>query len=410
MFNKGLVLAAIIAIPSIGSYAATINSTWVGGEDGAWENAANWSPAMVPDNNGANTFNVTIAAEIIEGNDISIGLTQSHTINCMDCNITGDDVVLDFGKWTLENVEITLTDANGITNYGGLDFGQINIAGNINNVSGAYLCIEDSYISGNIHNQANAILDFEGLIEVEGEKIQDGNNIENAGTICFWGPVADLYSEGTFSNTGQINLYAADCAASKIMNSSSGVIQGSGSIGIESDGGLFQNDGLISASGGALIIFSVNSDFVNNGTLRSEPSCALHIKPEFLGATPSDVNNAGTIEIKPGGGVTFYYNLINQPTGQIKLLAGTLAATTITQSAGATLEGFGNIAGNVIIEDNGIVKLTGPTNIVGDMTVLSGSKLKIGDGQTLITGQTENEGTIELIGGTVIYQGGYDGV
>jgi len=35
--------------------------------------------------------------------------------------------------------------------------------------------------------------------------------------------------------------------------------------------------------------------------------------------------------------------------------------------------------------------------------------LQISDGQTLITGQTTNNGTIHLIGGTVIFQGGYTG-
>ena len=101
--------------------------------------------------------------------------------------------------------------------------------------------------------------------------------------------------------------------------------------------------------------------------------------------------------------------MVNEPNGVIELLGGTLAATTITQKAGAALEGFGGITGDVLIDPDGLIKLTGPTNIVGDVTVEPGATLQISDGQTLITGQTVNNGSIELIGGTVIFQGGYSG-
>ncbi len=406
MLKKSSVLVVAITISSISSYAATINSTWVGGAGGIWENAANWSPAIVPDNNATNTFNVTFTAVITDGNDINIGLTQSHTINRMDCNVTGDDGILNFGKWTSDWIELAMVDPNGLTNYGALEIYELNISGNINNIAGASCYLENMEIGGNIYNQSNAILEFEGEIEVEGEEIQGDYNIENAGTIWFWGPGVNLYTDGTLNNTGQINLYAADCGANKIINSSSGVIQGFGDVGTEDDGGLFQNDGLISASGGSLHIFTENNTIVNNGILRSEPGCVLHIKPQFLVPSQADVNNTGTIEIKPGGGMTFYCNLINQPTGQIDLLGGTLAATTITQSAGARLEGFGNIAGDVIIDPNAIVKLTGSSNVVGDVTIGTNATLEVSDGTTLATGHMTNNGTIHMKGGRLIPQGG----
>ncbi len=48
MFKKGLVLAVMVTMFAINCYAATINSTWVGGENGSWGQASNWSPAGVP--------------------------------------------------------------------------------------------------------------------------------------------------------------------------------------------------------------------------------------------------------------------------------------------------------------------------------------------------------------------------
>jgi hypothetical protein len=123
-----------------------------------------------------------------------------------------------------------------------------------------------------------------------------------------------------------------------------------------------------------------------------------------------DVNNQGTIEVNADGAVVFdCNNLNNKSTGIIKLLGGNLAAKTITQAADANFAGFGGITGNVVIEPNGLIKLTGPTNIVGSVTIQTGATLQISDGQTLITGQTTNNGTIRLIGGTVIFQGGYSG-
>jgi hypothetical protein len=81
---------------------------------------------------------------------------------------------------------------------------------------------------------------------------------------------------------------------------------------------------------------------------------------------------------------------------------------------GATFEGFGGITGDVVLvgsiegDAGGFIRLTGPTNIVGDVTIASGAELEISDGQTLIAGHTTCDGTIRLIGGTVVFQGGCD--
>jgi hypothetical protein len=403
MFRKALTLTAIILVFSACELqAAVIYSTWVGGAGGSWEEAANWSPAIVPHNDETNTFNVTIAAVITDGNDINIGLTQSHTINRMDCNVTGDDVELEFAKWSLNWIELRLDDPNGLTNYGALYIYKLNVSGNINNMAGASceLCGTTVEIRGNIYNQANAKLELDGDVQLGGDF-----NLENAGTIWMWGPGVQFYTGGTLSNTGQINLVAADCGANKIINNSSGVIRGWGNICTEDEGELLQNEGLISASGGSLLIVTENNAIVNNGILRSEPGCFLHVKPLFLGPSQADVNNTGKIEVKSGGGVTFYCNLLNQANGEIDLLGGALAATTITQTADANFVGFGSITGDVLIDPNGIIRLTGPTNIVGDVNISPDATLEISDGTTLITGYTIcNNGTIRMIGGRIIIQ------
>jgi hypothetical protein len=403
MFRKVLFLAVIIAICSFNCYAEVIDSSWVGGKEGTWENASNWDPAIVPDNNATNTFNVTIAAVITDGNDIGIGLTQSHTINRMDCNVTGDGGILHFSKWTSDWIELRLDEPNGLTNYGLLEIDEINIEGNLNNAAGACCDLEDMDIEGNLYNQANAKMEFEGEFD-----IGDDGNLENAGTMWMWGPGVSLWIEGTLHNVGQINLYAADCGANRILNDSNGVIQGWGNLCTEDEGELLQNEGAIYASGGSLVIATENNAISNNGILGCEPGCFLHVKPACIEPGQEDVSNLDKIKVKGGGCVTFCCNLFNQANGEIELLGGTLAATTITQSADANFAGFGGITGDVVIEPNGIIKLTGPTNIVGDVNIPANATLQISDGQTLITGHTTCKGTIRLIGGTVIFQGGCD--
>ena len=387
MSKKCLILATLITILSINSFAATINSTWVGGseEDTSWERSSNWDPAIVPDNNATNTFAVTINAGTEE---VRVGLTQWHTIDQLDCY--GE---VELQKYTSNWVELILVDPNGLTNHDYLVIEGFEIAGDVTNTAGATLELEDMGIEGDLYNQAGA------TIEVFYEVWVDA--MENAGSMMI-ALVGKLDVEaGTLHNTGQINIYGGACEVYEgiLDNNDTGLINGFGVIYAEQ---LLQNEGQIYAYGGSLAISS-EGPLTNTGVLGNKPLSSLHIKPG------EDVNNQGTIEVNAGGGVAFDSNLINESNGIIRMLGGTLAATTITQKAGAAFEGFGGITADLVLESDASVEITGPTNIVGDVTVESGATLQISDGQTLITGHTTNNGTIELIGGTVIFQGGYSG-
>jgi len=386
--------AIVLAFSACVLQATVIDSTWVGGKRGEWGNASNWNPNIVPDNDG-NTFVVTIAAVITDDNDIDIGLTQSRTINRLDCNCQGDDV--DLQKWTSGWVELTIY--NGLTNHGNLDIDEINIRGNITNTTGATLGLyEDKFIlDGNVYNQVGA------MIEVADDVMVEDGNIDNAGVIMLV-PNSILVTEHTLHNAGQINVYGGDCGADEIFdNNSTGTITGYGTLHGGAD--LFRNKGKIYAFGGSLAIGSFGP-IINSGLLANKPSASLHIT--YVIAQGGDFNNQGTIEVNAGGGVAFDYNLVNEPNGVIELLGGTLAATTITQTADANFAGFGGITGDILVESGAKIELTGPTNIVGDVNIPTGATLEISDGQTLITGHTTCDGTIHLIGGTVVFQGGCD--
>ena len=387
MVRKVLILTAVILFFAACEVQATVTySNWVGGseEDTSWERSSNWYPAIVPDNNATNTFVVTIDAG---GGYVCVGLTQWHTIDQLDC----------YGEVELQNytsgwIELALVDANGLTNHGYLEIEEIEINGNVTNLAGATLWLWGMDIEANLYNQAGATIEVEGENDVEGD-------LQNDGTITII-HASDLLCDQQVINNGLINIYCGEFGVEGIVdNNSTGVIKGFGVLYAEQ---LLRNKGEISAYGGSLAVAS-EGGLINDGVLGNHPLSSLHIKPT------AEVNNSGTIKVNAGGGVAFDCNLVNEPNGIIKLLGGTLAAASITQSAEANFAGFGGITGDVFIDPNGIIELTGPTNIVGDVNISPGATLEISDGTTLITGHTTCNGTIHMKGGRIIPQGGLSG-
>lgn len=402
MFRKVLILTVIVlAFAASDLQAGQISCTWIGGEEGLWGDPCNWNPAVVPDND-TNAFNVTIDGSSI---DVEVGLQQHRTINRLDCY-----GYVELVTWTSEWVVLTLTDPNGLVNYSELEI-EPDITGNVTNKSGAYLLMDDTDIDdGNLYNEAGAKLETETLVGIT------NGNFTNDGSV-FVRDYSELHvSGGSFTNNGTIQIKDGwignedDGINEDLVNTSSGSIWGSGNV--VSAGVNIVNGGNITASSGKLVLLA--EEIINTGTLESKPGSAL-----FLEVAVSDVNNQGNIIVNPGSTVSVKLEklftepndcaLNNVPNGTIQLLGGVLSVATITQAADANFTGFGTISGNVIIETDGLISLTGPTNIIGNVTVSAGATLQISDGQTLITGQTVNNGTIELIGGTVIFQGGYTG-
>ena len=355
MSFRAVAVSFLLASPL---FAEQINSTWVGGlSAGEWENASNWNPAIVP-GNGPDTFVVTI-------NGKSVIVWSNHSIDSLD---TYGTVKLKAEE--ADQPDITLTDS--LTNHGYLKMYGPEIFGEVINNSGATISVTIPY-------------EF---------NVFGPGGVQNFGTILLG---HQIWAEYDINNVGTIEMYNAICdAAGNIINDTMGIIKGSGLVGFET----FQidNKGLIQGGGGTLSLFA--SSISNTGTMKNNPGATI--------VTKAGLNNQGNIEINADGAITFDSDFINEPDGIVRMLGGTLAATTITQSADANFSGFGGITGNIVIEPNGLIELTGPTNIVGDVNIPAGATLEISDGQTLITGHTTCDGTIHLKGGTVIFQGGCD--
>ena len=223
----------------------------------------------------------------------------------------------------------------------------------------------------------NVSITNSGVVQVGGNGDIDALNLLNNATIQVYG--GSLGSDNELINSGSITGW--------------GVVYGTSS---------FQNQtgGAITASYGALRLVT-DGTFSNSGIIKNLPLSSLDI---WDWSSPTDVMNNGTIEVNTGGGVAVHSNLRNSEI--IHLLGGALSANTIIQNSGATFSGFGNITADIVIENSGAMQFTGPTNIIGDVTIGTDATLEVRDGQTLVTGHTTNNGTIHIIGGTIIFQGG----
>jgi len=399
MYRKRLIWTVLIAAILFYSNAkgVQIQVSWDGGGDGiSWEDANNWNPDIVPNNTGDTSFFVTIEAN--EGSpEIEIVVTESITIDRMNCSSHryGD---IDLGTQNPNGLEMRFLDPNGLTNQGsgvlelfGDDYGSLTIFGNVRNTMEAELefWVDVEISDGDLFNDVN------GTIQA-GRDDLSVENLENRGTLVL-DPKAYLFVDNTINNFGLIDFKGANCECDgTIINKSNGIIQGYGIVKFD---GFLQNEGKIISSSGSLVIMS-DQYLTNTGTLQNNPVSQLHIQ------TPVEVNNLGIIQVSAGGGITFDNNLTNNSNSVIELLGGTLSTPSLIQFPDTSFVGFGAISGNVIIEENGIIKLSGPTNIFGNVEIETNATLEVSDGTTLVTGLTTNDGTIHMKGGRLIPQGG----
>jgi hypothetical protein len=322
-------------------------------------------------------------------------LTLHHTVDQLH---SYGDVSLDLlsAHWT----QLNLINPQGLINHGELKIhgrDGLEILANVTNTSGASLSLHSLTIMGGLVNQTEAIMDVD-----KGEARLAYGDLENEGTILIV-PACSLLVHDRLYNRGKINIYGGECSADHILdNSSAGTITGFGVLHAPYP---FVNNGTIYATSAALTVIT-EGPMSNSGTIGSSPLASLSIM-HF--GPPEDANNTGTIEVNADGGVAFDCNLVNESAATIKLLGGTLAAQKVTQSPDATLEGFGQITANVVLDPNGIIKLTGPTNILGDVQIRENATLQISDGTTLVTGHTTCNGTIHVKGGRIIPQAGLSG-
>jgi len=403
MFKKILIVFVVIAGSCFGTFCGNASADagdifWNGNISCSWSDYGNWWVEMYPDPPGDCCVPNNLS-NVILNNAETVCLDTSGTTIINSLTNSGDSVL-----W----IETGWNPCLKMVNFH--NQGELDIAGH-----------RDSRmeITSSVVNDAGARL------QISYDLSFDGNiTFSNAGELNVRKAVKFHFSDGTFINTGMIQVdTASELEVGNLQNYSTVNIHG-GELNAQSDlinegapsvnmGSItgwgvvygkssFQNQAgsSITASIGTLRLVTEGT-ISNNGIIKNLPMSSLDIVDL---SPPTDVMNSGTIEVNTGGGVAVHSNLYN--SNSIQLLGGALSANTITESSGAIFSGFGNITANIVIENNGTIQLTGPTNIIGDVTIGSNATLEVRDGQTLVTGHTTNNGTIYIIGGTIIFQGG----
>jgi hypothetical protein len=388
-----------------------------GATSGNWNSTSSWSPAVVPNNGGGNTYNVT--------------LLSSPAVNItLNINASIDTLTLDSGSILSTDSGNTLT-TTGVTNGGDLEF-----------YNGNTLTVNGSMTTSNYFD-----LDRGSKLTVTGSLTNSGQfytNIQNGG-----GAANTITVDGTFTNNsgGTAHIgYFGDTA--DVMNV--GTLVNNGLLYIDTGATLNltgQPNGVTDVvSGSELDVYGTLKAGTANGLakLNSVEGTLVLGNGQTLSDTPGSgtLTNSGTLDLEEGSGMTvsgnltnsgiIYTNIRNQGSGKTNTLTVTGA---FTNNSGATthIGYFGdtsdvmNVAtlvnsGLLYIDIGATLNLTGQPNGITD--VVAGSELDVygtfkagtanglaklgsiegtlvlGNGQTLAdtpgSGTLTNSGTLDL--------------
>lgn len=377
-------------------------SVFTGDIDCSWSNEDNWQ-----------TLNPTPPPDYLPGlPGPGDGVSVSNTTICLDTpymvEISSFNAYGHVNFW-VETPRNPCLKMSSLSNHGHLNINsyknrEIFITSKVINHIGATLEIIHWFRFSDlplIQNEGEIAIMFSGMLECE------ETDLDNSGHVYL--NSNNIFKVNNVNNTNTIGCSGGRLDAEGAI-ANSGTIEGWGMV--EASTGDFLN-----GPGGSVNVYfgtlrMVAPGFINQGSILNYPNSDIQIA--MTGA--QSMVNQNLITINAGGGMFVHGDITNLSTGTasnpsptIQLKGGHLAANTIYQQSGATLSGFGSITANIDIADSGRADFTGPTNVIGDLTVGANAFLYIKDGQTLITGQTTNNGTIYVIGGTVVFQGGLTG-
>jgi hypothetical protein len=372
--------------------AANVNATWNGGA-GNWNNAAQWSGAVVPNNGGGNTFSVFIDG----GNAASSLVTLNISPTITDLTIDGDD------QLSQNNGQSFGLAGGTLINNGTWSINSSGAATDLNCLLGATLSGSGNLVMSN--NPNNRILSDNSIcVHAAGHTIHGGGQVlantggmQNAGTI-----IADQPTALSIDPNG-LNF------------TNSGLLEAQAGATLRLQAGTFDNTGgLITALDTSTV--AITNATVVAGTLTTGGSGKISVETGTL----SDVTNIGTVIQVNGQAGLLTGTLTNNGTWS---LSATGAATDLTCFGAATLAGMGTIAmsdnpNNRILTNNTVCTHVATHTIHGAGQILANTG-GMNNAGTIIADQNvnaltidpnglnfTNTGSLEANGGTLLLQAG----
>ena len=443
-----------LAVSTVEGFATPIDVDWNGGT-GNWNAAANWTPAVVPNNSGPTTYRARI----------DNGKTTTTSTVALDTNATVDGLVVDSGDTLNVNAGRTLK-VNGGTGIGVIDNnGSINLlasssssaAGTLSlggtgavslSGSGALTLNSSATATSSINSAVSGATLTNGLGHtIQGAGFVDGGSggtgtpslaLSNAGLVQANANGQPLSLTTAITNTG--TLRASNGGTLTINNGfNNGSIANSGGL-IEAKDGSTVNliattvkGGELSTSGSGVISLG-NSSFsvvsldgassgalTNSGALKASNATTIHLAGSIVNNGTMDFTSGGTIFLE--GDTALSGNGKLTMSSPIQSLSS--AGVTLTNGAGHTIQGAGLIDGgtggtagySIALGNQGTIA----ANVTGDVLSIStahnalqnsgillaaaGSTLEIKNGyvqtagSTIVNGTLNSDGLIELQGG-----------
>ena len=243
-------------------------------------------------------------------------------------------------------------------------------------------------------------------------------------------------SNGSFSNSGLLDLGGGKFSATLLTNAAQGTVSGFGTVA-----GSIGNSGLVTASGGTLStagLSGIAAGTLSSGGIGAGVNSTLQLasnltistdagritlsgtgsviqslntatsKQVSLDSTLATIASTGTLALLSGRSFTAVAGAgAFTDKGLLALGAGTFSATALTVSG--TASGFGTIAGKLtntglVAASGGTLVLTGSLSGAGAVSVASGAVLSV-DGGASVAGNTSIVGTLSAASAVAITGG-----
>src|ERR1700738_2800682 len=187
IFGSGVfLLAGILLIAGNSSGQTQVNSKATGN----WGTTSSWSPAVIPNNGGGNTYNVTILN--------SPGMTIT-----LDINPTINSLTVDQGS-ALSTISGKTLTANGVTNAGRLNFtnGNTFTANRLTTNTGALFLADSStgIFNGDLSNSGTIQTSSNGKATIS------GIFTNNAGAFLALASAGDVVNINSLTNKGRVDI------------------------------------------------------------------------------------------------------------------------------------------------------------------------------------------------------------
>jgi autotransporter-associated beta strand protein len=377
------VLAALLASSCLSSIDAAAQ-TWIGA-DSAYETAANWNPATVPDSGATATFSNTGVATVDVNSALTVGAfafsanAAAYTISNMG-GIDFDGAGIQNGS---SNTQTIVTAGSA-----GLTFHATSSAGSASLVTndGGSTTFVDSSSAGTATITTNGT----GFTFFQDNSSASNATLiaQNGGTIQFLQSSNAGQARITVDN-GAVTFFDTSTAGSATITTNNGgslSFQNSSSAGnatlVTNNGGCTcffdQSTGsqarFITNSGGVVDISGLSATGTTAGSIEGAGRYVLGSKQLTVGGNNRSTEVSGVISgrggslVKVGSG-TLTLSGADTYTGGTNVLGGTLAvngslASTVTVSSGGTIGGTGTIGG--LVSNGGTLA---PGNSIGTLTV-----------------------------------------